>query len=180
MRAWVDSMAERLAALASVSVSQWALRLAAAAATVGAGSVVTTGAGTPEAGAAALLVVLSLTAWQTARPDGHAGTAALGILALWAILGSDGRWLPSLGAGMLLLIAHACWAIAAMGPAHMRVDRRAWWPLARPHLLVAVAAAGVGVLVVVPLAGMDLGVVGALGAIAALVALALVLLPRRR
>lgn len=178
MVALVDTLAHRLRELAAVSASQWLLRGCGALASIAA-ILVALPSG-PLSGVIAVLAVLVVPATvliQLLRPESALGMAAPGMTVLALIAQPGPSPLQAAGTGVLLLIAHQAWALAAAAPAHGTISLSAWGMAGRWALLV-LASGILSAALVVMLTGIDLGRWAVVPGILAVPLLVLVLLPR--
>lgn len=169
-----ESIADLLWRLRSVSGGQWSLRILATLAALVAARVAI---GWPPFGSLpagiASLTVLAMVLWQCARPGDDAGTVAIVMITL-AFLARGLEWPSALLIGVLLLLAHSCWALAALAPAHAQIERSTWRRTAGPvalALLIAVAATAMVLALVRVHLGAPMLLLGALALCAIVVAL---------
>lgn len=177
----VDPVAQRLLELQKVSATQWLLRITGTAATVFALLMLfgVTGLFTHVGTVLITLTVALGLLFQFRNPDTDLGLLApagivLGVLGLGEV-----SMLRTAGIGLLLLIAHSAFALAATIPVH-GVFARSAWLLAGKGLLPVLVLSLLGGLLVAGLSGVQLGpwmmVLGVLAAIG----LFITVLPRER
>jgi len=176
----VDPIAQRLLELQKVSSSQWVLRALGVLA-MGA-AVALTLPGGPFSGPGSTLLTLLVatgTLIQTLWPDSDVGLIAP--LALILVLAGqlDLTVLRAAAVGFALLVAHMAWALGATIPLHGTFSRAAWSLAGRGALLV-VAASVIGTVVVIALAGVQMGPWMVVVGVLAVVALFVSVLPQQR
>lgn len=177
IRDLVDLIARTIVAMRQVSATQWLLRLLGLAAGIGATVVAMWGGpGSNILLTMALVVICLGLLWQTVRPDSPMGAIVLAVL-VCVLAGNASESLARCAAGgVLMLLAHGCWALGAVAPGRGRIPlavlRRfsGWTGLA---LAVAVVA---GLVIVLPLAHvhtpgwmLTVGLLAAIGLVALLV-----------
>lgn len=153
MRGTIESLAQMIADLSRVSLTQWLLRSLAAAALV-AGLLLAV-EGKAFDGVVTSLMTLAVIVCgliQSVLPDSPLGALALAAIAVAAITTGPPGAVGLAIIGACLLLAHCSWALAAMIPAHGRIGRRALGAGAVGASVAALMAAGAGALVVLPLA----------------------------
>lgn len=170
MRSLIDSLAERILDLRTVSASQWLLRLVPLVA-LAAGLFAVFPAG-PLAGFLGTLVALVLggaALVQVVVPDSDVGLLAGAALLVALVPQGDLTAWRALAVGVALLIAHVGWSLAAMLPAHGVFSASAW-TLAGRAVLVVLLLTAAGAAVVLTLGTAQFGpwmvVPGALAVIA--------------
>lgn len=176
----IDPLAEWLLELRKVSATQWMLRSLGVLATIGAALLANPGG--IAATVFAMIAVPSLTVAllvQIFQPDSD-----IGILAPAAIIASllgqpELTVMRAALIGIVLLVAHMAWALAATAPAHGVLRADVWALTGRTTLLVLAVAVVAGLLVVL-LAGIDLGPWMVVAGVLATVALLVLMLPRQR
>lgn len=177
-----DPIAERLLELRRISAAQWLLRGAGTLATTGALALVLAGPAASGVHTGIVLVVLvSLIALIAQWIDPDSGLGLLAPLAvLVALLArSDLSMLLAAATGLLLLLGHASFAIAAVMPVHGMLDVSAA-RLAGRALAAVLVVALVAAVMVVLLAQIRLGPWLIVLAAPVVVALWIAVMPRAR
>lgn len=177
----VDPVAQRLLELQKVSATQWLLRIIATVVTLLA-LLMTFGVAGLFAHFGTTLITLIVALgllFQFRNPDSDLGLLAPAGIVVGVLAQGEVSMLRTAGIGLMLLIAHSVFALAATIPVHGVFGRSAWL-LAGKGLLPVLVLSLLGGLLVAGLAGVQLGpwmmVVGVLAAIGLFIAV----LPRER
>lgn len=176
----LDSIAQGLLELQKISPTQWLLRTLGAVMTV-LSLVLIVGITALFSHFGFVLITLTVALGiilQVRRPDSDLGLLAPTAIVIALLAAGESSMLQAAGVGLLLMLAHSAFALAATIPVHGQFDSGAWRLAAAGLLPVLVLSAVAGVLVVA-LSTVQLGswmmVVGALAAIGLFVAV----LPRQ-
>ena len=176
----VDPVAQRLLELQRVSSSQWVLRALGVLAMGAAVALTLPGGAFASPGSTLLsLLVGAGVLVQTLWPDSDVGLIAPLALVLVLAGQSDLTVLRAAAVGSALLVAHMAWALAATIPIHGTFSAAAWSLAGRGALLV-LAASVIGAVVVIALAGVQLGPWMVVVGVLAVVALFATVLPQQR
>lgn len=178
----IDPIADRLLELRAISPGQWLLRGAGTAGTLGALVAAFTGPQGFTFHLGTLVILLTCLVALTAQwidPDADLGLLAPVAIVL-ALLGDPSlTWGMAALIGLLLLLAHVSFALAAVHPAHGVLAADAWGRWGRVLALV-LAASVLGGLLVVALAQVQLGAWTVVLATVAAIALWAAVMPRAR
>lgn len=176
----VDPIAQRLLELQRVSSSQWVLRALGVLAMGGAVVLTLPGGAFASPGATLLtLLVGTGTLIQTLWPDSDVGLIAPLALILVLAGQSDLTVLRAAAVGFALLVAHMAWSLGATIPTHGTFSAAAWSLAGRGALLV-IAASVIGAVVVIAVAGVQLGPWMVVVGVLAVIALFATVLPQQR
>lgn len=177
----IDPVAQRLLELQKVSGTQWLLRIVGTAMTLLALLMTFGGTGLlAHFGTTLITLVVALgLLCQFRNPDSDLGLLAPVGIVVGVLAQGEVSMLRTAGIGLMLLIAHSAYALAATIPVHGVFGRSAWL-LAGKGLLAVLVLSLLGGLLVAGLSGVQLGpwtmVVGVLAAIGLFIAV----LPRGR
>lgn len=148
MRSVIESLAQTVADLSLVGRMQWLLRILAAVCSVVAFALIMGSPAGSIASMFALLLLIIGLLWATVKPDQEGALLVLAGIVPGAAFRSDLELLPAVIGAVLALLAHQCWAFAALTPAYARSTGAAW-TLAGRFLLLTVLISAVLVAVVV-------------------------------
>lgn len=180
MSALVDPIAQRLLELRQVSGTQWLLRGLGILGMAAAVSLALPGGAFGNAGSTLVTLVVAVGVFAaTLRPDSDIGLLAPAVVVLSLAGQSELTVLRALAVGLALLVAHMAWALAATTPVHGTLSASAW-ALAGRGALMVLAASLIGAVVVIALAGIQLGTWMVVIGILAVIVLFATLLPQHR
>lgn len=179
IRELVDLIARAIVSMRQVSGTQWVLRLLGL--VCGTGAAVTAMWGGPGSNILLTLAIIVLglgLLWQTVRPDSPMGAVVLAVLVCVVAGNASESLLRCALAGVLMLLAHGCWALGAVAPGHGRIPLSVVRRFSGWTGLSLLIAAAVGIVIVLPLASVHTpGWMLAVGLLAVIGLLAL-LVPR--